>query len=68
LWIVWHFGKPFYTAFWHYPAVLIGFLLLGLFAEYYLDCWRAMLDRRKRKLLPAADLLNLQKWRATIIG
>ena len=68
LWIVWHFGKPFFTSFGHYPAVLVGFALLGLFAEYYLDCWQALQDWRKRKLLTTTDLLDLQKMRATIIG
>jgi 1-acyl-sn-glycerol-3-phosphate acyltransferase len=68
LWIVWHFGQPFFSSFWHYPAALTGFLLLGLFAEYYLDSWHAMLDWRKRVSLPTTDLLDLQKVRATIVG
>jgi glycerol-3-phosphate O-acyltransferase / dihydroxyacetone phosphate acyltransferase len=68
LWIVWHFGQPFFSSFWHYPAALTGFLLSGLFAEYYLNCLQAMQTWQKRKLLPTTDLLDLQKVRATIIG
>jgi glycerol-3-phosphate O-acyltransferase/dihydroxyacetone phosphate acyltransferase len=37
IWAVGHVGRPYYTEWWHFPAVLICFAWLGLFCERYLD-------------------------------